>query len=147
MPPKQLFPGAMCRKGINTENSVIRGSILKEQEPPFWISVNLSDTFQTLMKQDKQSFRVAISKRENRGGPTNCFSCGVFDNDWYELQLKYWSLCFGFCKIQVPNHTWRHLWIKEIKHISCCNDWKIRDKKVVKIIFTFPLIMKIKEIF
>ena len=147
MPPKQLFPVAMCRKGINTENTVIRRSILKEQEPPFWISVNLSDTFQTLMKQDKQSFRVAISKRENRGGPTNYFSRGVFDNDWYELQLKYWSLCFGFCKIEVPNPASRYLWINENWQNSCCNHWKIRDKKVVKRFFTFPLIMKIKEIF
>ena len=31
------------------------------------MSVNLSDTFKTLMKQDKQSFCVTISRRENDG--------------------------------------------------------------------------------
>ena len=58
----------MCySQNINTEDYVIRGSNLKGHKPPFWISVNLSDTFKTQMKQDKQSFCVTISRREKDG--------------------------------------------------------------------------------
>ena len=40
---------------------------LKGCESPFWISVNLSDTFKSQMKQDKQSFSVTISRKEKDG--------------------------------------------------------------------------------
>ena len=40
---------------------------VKGHKPHFWISVNLSDTFKTHMKQDKQSFCVTISRREKDG--------------------------------------------------------------------------------
>ena len=66
MPPSQLFPGAIPWRGKNTAKYVIikSGIILKDTNPPFWISVNLRDTFKTLMKQDKRSFCV----RENSPG-------------------------------------------------------------------------------
>ena len=51
-------------RGINKDNSVIRGSNLKGHKPPFWISVILSDTFKTQMKQEKESFCVTISRGE-----------------------------------------------------------------------------------
>ena len=60
----------MSLKGINTENFVIRGSKLTEHKPQLWISVNLSDTFKTWVKQDKQSICVTISRRENGGTQT-----------------------------------------------------------------------------
>ena len=40
MLPSQPFPGAMPSRGINTENSVIRGSNLKGGKSPFWIILN-----------------------------------------------------------------------------------------------------------
>ena len=40
---------------------------LKERKPPFWISVNLSNTFKTRMEQDRQFFCVIISRRKNEG--------------------------------------------------------------------------------
>ena len=68
----------------------------KGHKPPFWISVNLSDTFITektfLLKQKKYSFCVAISRKEKDGGPINYFLYGVFDHGWYGFQLKYWWL-------------------------------------------------------
>ena len=57
----------MSWRGINTENSDIRGSYLKGCKPPFWISANLSDTFKTYMKQDKQSSCVTITRKEKDG--------------------------------------------------------------------------------
>ena len=64
-------------EGAQTENSIIRGSNLKGHKPPFWISVNLSDTFKTQMKQKKHSFCVAISRREKDGAQsiTSCMVC------------------------------------------------------------------------
>ena len=47
--------------------------------------------------------------------------CGIFDHGWYEFQLKYWSLCFGFCKINVPDPASRDLWSHQPWHISWCN--------------------------
>ena len=43
----QLLSGAMSYRGTNTENSLIRESNLEGHKSPFWISVNLSDTFKT----------------------------------------------------------------------------------------------------
>ena len=51
-------------RGIDTENSVIRGSNRKRRKPPFWIISNLSEIFKNYMKQEKQSFCVTIIKRE-----------------------------------------------------------------------------------
>ena len=69
MSPSQLFFGAIPWRGINTEKSFIRGSgvTLKDTNPPFWISVNLSDTFKTWMKQDKQFFWDNLQEREKDG--------------------------------------------------------------------------------
>ena len=36
--------------------------------------------------------------------------CVVLDNGWYGFQLKYWNICFGFRKIQVPDPASRDLW-------------------------------------
>ena len=54
-------------RDINTENFVTRRSNLKGHKPHFSISVNLSDTFKTQMKQEKQSFCVIISRKEKDG--------------------------------------------------------------------------------
>ena len=43
----QLLSGAMPRRGTSAENSVIREGNLEGHKSPFWISVNLSDTFKT----------------------------------------------------------------------------------------------------
>ena len=51
-------------RDINTENSVIRGSPLKEHKSLFWISVNLSDIFKTQMKLDRQSCCVTTLEEE-----------------------------------------------------------------------------------
>ena len=64
-------------EGAQTENSIIRGSNLKGQKPPFWISVNLSDTFKTQMKQKKHSFCMSISRRE-KDGTQSIISCMVY---------------------------------------------------------------------
>ena len=79
-------------EGAQTENSISRGSNLKGHKPLCWISVNLSDTFKTQMKQKKHSFCVAISRKEKDGGPINYFLYDVFDHGWYGFQLKYWWL-------------------------------------------------------
>ena len=52
---------------ISKENSVIRGINLKGYKPSFCISVNLSDTFKSQMKQEKHSFCVIFSRREKDG--------------------------------------------------------------------------------
>ena len=124
MPPSQLFPGAITWRGINTENSVISGSNLKGYKPPFWISVNLSDTFKTQMKQDKQSFCVTISRREE---------------NWTEQIISYrciWSLfiwvlikilmtLFRFLRNSSPRScfkgslmpiTWSHIMLQPLKN-------------------------------
>ena len=54
-------------RDINTENTVIWESNLEGDKPFFSISVNITNTFQTHMKQEKQSFCVTISRREKDG--------------------------------------------------------------------------------
>ena len=40
----------------------------------------------------------------------NYFLYGVFDQVWYESQLKYSRLSFSFYKIEVPDSVSRYLW-------------------------------------
>ena len=139
-------------RNINTTNSVIRGGSLKGHKPPFWSSVNLSDTFKTQVKQDKQSFCVTISG-EKKMAPNLLFlrwciwsSIWCIWCIWYEFQLKYWRLCFGFCKIEVSDSVSRDLWYHQNWHISCCNHWNFREKKFLNSASVL-FIMKIKEVF
>ena len=63
-PPSQLFPGAIPLRGINTENSVIRGSAvtLKDTNPVFGsLSTRTSDLF------------VLLSPGEKKDGPNQLF--------------------------------------------------------------------------
>ena len=48
----------------NTKNSVIKQSNPEGQKSPFWISVNISDTFKTHMNLRNQHFCVTIFRRE-----------------------------------------------------------------------------------
>ena len=73
---------------------------------------------------------VWLSPGEKRWDPINYFFYGVFDHGWYEFQLKYWQLCFGFCKIQAQDPASRDIWWHQHGHTSCCNQWKIREEKV-----------------
>ena len=114
----QLLSGAMSCRGTNTEKSVIRESNLEGHKSPFWIGVNLSDTFKTWASNPF----VSIFLRVRKIGPnTFFFLSGVFDDGWYEFQLKYWCPCFVFCKIQVLDLVSRDPWCKQHWHISCCN--------------------------
>ena len=74
-PPSQLFSGAI-QKGYK-KRTLIGGSNLKGHKPPFWISVNLSDTFKTQMKQKNHSFCVTITRRE-KDGAQSIISCMVY---------------------------------------------------------------------
>ena len=69
-------------EGAQTESSIITGSNLKGQKPPFSISVNFSDTFKTQMKQKKHSipFSLCLFPGEKGFGPINYFLYGVFDH-------------------------------------------------------------------
>ena len=51
----------------------------------------------------------------------NYFLYGVFDQGWYEFQLKCWRLCFGFCKIEVPGSITRDLWSYQNSHVAIEN--------------------------
>ena len=55
----------------------IRGDNLKRHKPPFWISVNLSDTFKIQMKQKKHSFCMTISRRQKNGAQSIIY-CMVY---------------------------------------------------------------------
>ena len=94
-PPIQLFSGAIPWRGINIENSVIRGSKLKGHKPLFWISVNL----QVPDEAGKVILLSDYLQEKKSWSPTNYFLYGVFDHGWYDFQLKCWQLCFGFCNI------------------------------------------------
>ena len=91
----QLFPWVTPWKNINTENFVIRGTNLKGHMPLCWISFNLSDTFKTRRWTRSSNHFVLLFPGEKKR-TTNYFLCDVLDHGWYEFQLKYWSLCFGF---------------------------------------------------
>ena len=58
---------------MKTEKPVISESNLKGNKLPFCISVNFRDTFKTRLKQIKQSFCVAISRREKDGAKPTIF--------------------------------------------------------------------------
>ena len=46
------------------------------------------------------------------------FLYDAFDQSWYEFQLKYLRLCYGFCKIEVPGSVSRDLWCYQNWHIA-----------------------------
>ena len=127
-----MFPGAMAERGANTQNSVIRGSNLKEHKPLFCISINVSDTFKTHMKQNNHSFCVTVSRKE-KDGAQPIISYGVYlimtdvsfsyhINNFVlvSAQLKCWILFQGVSDASKI----------VIYHISYCNHWKFREKKV-----------------
>ena len=64
--PKPAVLWCYTLKG-QAQKSIIRGSNFKGHQPPFCISVNLTDTFKTQMKQKNHSFCVTISRREKDG--------------------------------------------------------------------------------
>ena len=51
----------------------------------------------------------------------NYFLYGVFGQVWYEFQLKYWHLRFGFRKIEVPDSVSRDLWCYQNWHVAIEN--------------------------
>ena len=61
---------------------------------------------------------------EKKWDPTNHFNHG-----WYEFQLKYWNLCFDFCKTEVLDPTSRDIWSRQ--HYMLYHDEIIKksDKK------------------
>ena len=133
MPLSQLFPGAIIWRGINTENSVIRGSgvTLKDINPPFGSVPTSVIPWRPGCSRTSDSF-VWLQKRK-RWAATNYFLYvfdDVFDHGSYEFQLKYWCLCFFSCKIQVSDPASRDLWCHKHCHISCSNHWEIRKKIV-----------------
>ena len=103
-------PSCYLWRGINTDNSVIRGSNLKGHKPSFWICVNLSDTFKTQMKQGNQSLLCDYFNERKRWVSTKNFLYGVFDHDWYDFGLKYWCLCIFFSKTQISDPASRDPW-------------------------------------
>ena len=140
MPPSQLFPGSIPCMDINTGYSVVIGSTLKNTNLPFGcVSASVIPS-RPRWSRTSNPF-VWLSPREKKWDPTNYFLYGVFDLGWYEFQLKYWWLWFVFCKIQVPDPAWKDLWCHQHGHISCCNHWKIREKKFLYSVFTFFLVI------
>ena len=73
-------------------------TFLLDQCQPQWYLQNPDEAGQAILLCD-------YTPERKRWGPTNCLLQGVFDHGWYEFQLKCWWLCFGFCKIQVPDPT------------------------------------------
>ena len=107
----QLLSGVIVWRGINTENSknsTIRRSNLKGHKPLLWISVNLSDTFKTPMKLDKQFICVTISRWEKDGTQPIIYVLCLIVADM--ISVKYWSLYFGLWKIIVPDPASSDLW-------------------------------------
>ena len=94
-----MFPGAIPGKGINTENSVIRGSgvartqtLLFDQCQPQWYLQDPNEAGQAILL-------CGYLHERKRWSPTNYFLYvfdGVLDHGWYEFQLKYWSFWGGF---------------------------------------------------
>ena len=66
----------------------------------------------------------------------NYFLYGVFDQFWYEFQLKYLRLCFGFCKTEVPDSVSRDLWCYQNWHEAIENS---ESKKVLNLASHFFL--------
>ena len=97
MPPVQLFPGAIPWGAWRQRTLLLEGVNLKDTSLPF----GLMSTFRSQMKQDEHPYVLLFQERKS-WSPTNYFLSGVFDHGWYEFHLKCWWLCFGFCKIQVP---------------------------------------------
>ena len=137
----------MSWRGINTENSVIRGSYLKGCKPPFWISANLRWHLQDLHEAGQAILLCDYNQERKRWDPTNYSLYGIFDQDWYEFKWKYWRLCFAFCKIEGPDSISRGSWCHQNWHISCCNHREFREQKFPYFSFTFLFVMKIKAVF
>ena len=127
-PPSQLFPGAMPWRSINTDNSVIRGSNLKDTNLVFG-SVSTSVTPPRVDEAGQAIFLCDYLQERNIWRPTNSFLYGAFDQGWFEFQLKYWRLCFSFCKIEVPDYVSRDLWYHQNWHVLYSNHWKFREKR------------------
>ena len=96
---KSAFPLAssslvLYPERAQTESSIIRGSSLKGHKPPFWISVNLSDTFKTQMEQNKHPF-VWLQGRKS-WSPTNYFLYGAFWSWLIWVSVKILITLFWF---------------------------------------------------
>ena len=95
-PPFQLFPGVLPWRGINTANSVIRGSRRKGHKPPFWISV--------------QKGGLCQSPREKKLEPNKLFLI------WFIWSWLIWV------SVKILIET---LWMKEKKYCKGMNfAWK-----------------------
>ena len=105
--------------------------------------VNLDNVVR--MKQGKQSFCVTLIERK-RWGPVNYFIYGVFDHGWCDLQLKYFCLCFGFFKTQVPDTASRDLQCDQHWHVTIDKSKK-KSPLIQCHICPCNVVMKIKEVF
>ena len=89
-------------RGTNTENFVIGGSNHKGCKSSFLDQYQLQRHLQDLKKWG-QAFLLCDYFQEKKNGGQSVNLCSVFNHGWHEFQLKYWYLCFVFCKIQVPD--------------------------------------------
>ena len=134
-PPRQLFPGAIPWRSTNTENSHIRGSNLKGHK-----SVSTSVIASRRRWSRTSNPFARLSPGEKKWSPTNYFLYGVFDHGWYEFQLKYWWLYFGFCNIQVLGPASKDLWCLVLGLLKWLKESSFYNRKLLILI---KLLLKI----
>ena len=89
-------------KGHKQRTLSLEGVTLKDTNLPFG-SVSTS-VIPSRPRWSRKSIPFVWNLQERkRRSPISYFLNGVFDHGWYEFQLKWWWLFFGFSKTQVPD--------------------------------------------
>ena len=91
----------MLTRSINTENSIIRRSNFKRQALLFLISANLSGTFKTRMKQDRQFFCATLQKKKDGTRPIISYMVYLIMIDDIQLKNDVLILVSAKCKCQI----------------------------------------------
>ena len=103
-------------KGHKQRTLSLEGITLKDTNLPLgWVSTSVIPSRPRWSR--KNILFVWLSPGEKKVGPNQLFLYGVFDHRWHEFQLKYWWLCFDFCKIQAPDPVSGDLWWHQHGHI------------------------------
>ena len=109
-------------KDINTENSVFRASSLKGTK------ISFGSVWLVWPWWSGTTIILCDSPGEKKMGPNQLFFIWCIWSWLLWLSVKILMSFFGFCKIQVADPHSRDLWCDQHWHISCCNNWKNRDK-------------------
>ena len=135
--PSEKRPLSSCSLpwgGINTENSLIRGSKLKGHKPPFWISVNLQ------VPDQAGKVYFCVTPREIKLDPNQLFSLWCIWSGLIWVSVKMLITWAWFLQNSSTRSSFKGSLMLPIRpYIWCYNHWKIGEKKFLNSVLRFYL--------